>query len=88
MSNNRYHAPYEDEDGSICISPRQRKLHERAELVSITLGSTFLLYLSTLDRPLTKTEKNGLITMGMGALVIDALLYTRFRRAKKRRKRK
>ncbi len=87
MADDAYHAPYETQEGSVCISPRQRKLHERAELVSITLGSTFLLYLSTLDRPLTKTEKNGLITMGMGAFVIDALLYTRFRRAKKRKRR-
>lgn len=86
MSNDRYHAPYEDEDGSVCISPRQRKLHERTELISIVLGSSFLLYLSTLDRRLTKTEKNGLIAMGMGAFVVDTMLYSRFRQAKKRKK--
>lgn len=82
----RYVAPYETEEGDVCVSPRQRKLHERTELASLTLGTSFLLYLSTRNRPLTKQEKDGLIVMGMGALVVDTMLYTRFRRAKKRKK--
>ena len=86
MAADKYHAPYETEEGSVCISPRQRKIHERTELISVAMGSGFLLYLSTLGRPLTKGEKNGLITMGMSALALDAMLYSRFRRAKKRRK--
>ena len=82
----RYAAPYETEEGDVCISPRQRKVHERTELLSLAVSVPFLLHLSTLNRPLTKQEKNGLIFLGMGALVVDTMLYSRFRRAKKRKK--
>jgi len=86
MSDDGYKPPYETEQGDVCVSPPQRKLHERTELASFTLGTSFLLYLSTLNRPLTKQEKDGLIALGMGALVVDAMLYTRFRRAKRKKR--
>lgn len=86
MSDDDYHAPYETEEGSVCVSPRQRKLHERSELASLTLATSFLLYVAVQNRPLTKREKDGLIAIGMGALVVDSMLYTRFRQAKKRKR--
>lgn len=85
MASDEYYAPYETEDGGVCVSPRQRKIHERTELTSAAIGTPFLLYLATRRRPLEEWERNGLVMLGMGALVVDSMLYNRFRRARRRR---
>ena len=83
----KYFDPTEDEEGAVRISPSQRKLHERTELASAVLAAPFMIYLSTLNRPLKKEEKTGLVILGVGALMVDTTLHNRFRRAKRRRRR-
>jgi hypothetical protein len=76
------HDPYVLPNRDVCISPRQVQVHKSTEFLSFALGSGLLIWVATRERPLTAAEKAGVLALGVGALIVDTHLWSKFRRAK------
>ena len=62
----------------VCIPAGQRAAHVAFEAAAVLTVAPFLIYAGTLDRPLTKTERTALVTIGLGTLAVDGYLLYRF----------
>ncbi len=67
------------EDGSYLISPRQAKVHRTSEGLALLFAVPVTLWAATRNRKLTKTEKLGLGAVAVGTLVVDGVLYRRYK---------
>lgn len=75
--------PTQYPDGTVCIPKSQVQIHKSTELASVVLGVPLMLWVATRNRPLLPEEKAGLFALAGGALIVDTMLYSRFKRAKK-----
>lgn len=60
------------------ISERQRDVHVASEAAAVALVAPFLIYAGTRKRPLTPTEKKGLVAVGVMTLIVDGYLLNKY----------
>lgn len=72
-------------DGSARISPKQVRVHRTGEGLALLVGLPILAWVATRDRKLSTYEKVALGAIAAGTLILDGYLWTRYRRAEKRR---
>lgn len=75
--------PVQYPDGTVCIPRSQVRIHKSTELLSVVFGVPMMVWAATRDRSLLPAEQAGLLALAGGALIVDSMLYSRFKRAKK-----
>lgn len=67
------------------VSSKQLRLHRTTEGLSLFIGAPLMLWIAMQGGKLTPIQRVLLASLGIGAIIVDGHLWTRFHRASRRR---
>jgi hypothetical protein len=74
------------DDGGVCISEGQRRVHMRSEAGAILVVAPALTFIATRPRALNTYEKGALLSIAALTLALDGSLYRRMAKRNGRKK--